>query len=162
MPGVGQIAGGENAGDAGFEVFVGDDPVLHFEPGSLRQRDPRRHPHADDDQIPPHHGVIVKDDRIGPGGPPQLCHPSPEMPLHPVINVDVPVEGPELGPEHALEGHVRHLDQGDVRPQLASRRRDLTPDPAGTDDHDAVGFADGGLQAVRIGHGAEIQHALEI
>ena len=79
-----------------------------------------------------------------------------------MIGVDVPVEGAELGPEHALEGQVGRLDHGDFRPQLTSRRRHLAPDPAATDDHDPVGLANGGLQTIGIGHGTQIQDALEI
>ena len=49
--GVGDVAGGEHARDAGLEALVGQDAVVDWMPGGLGQPGARRNADADDDEV---------------------------------------------------------------------------------------------------------------
>src|SRR5581483_3992996 len=45
------VAGGEDAGNTGFQILVDYDAAVDFQPGALGQLQPRPHPDADHDQV---------------------------------------------------------------------------------------------------------------
>src|ERR1700722_1299756 len=145
MPGIGHVPGGEDPGHARLEELVGDDAVLNGEPGVLAERHPRDHTHTHDEEVAGHDGAVGELDLFDALGPPALLHPAAEVPLHAMLGVDIPVEGTELEPEHALEGQLSDFDHGDIRTELAGRRRHLAADPSTTDDDDTAGGAYGRL-----------------
>lgn len=119
MEGIGDVAGGEDTGDAGLESLVGRDPVLDTDAGSFRECAPRRNPDSDDDRL-------------------ALDRPSASEPhpLHPavtldrfkgcirvkddtVVAVDLGVDLADLESEDVLKRDLGTLDYFDVETLLA-------------------------------------------
>ena len=93
---------------------------------------------------------------------PDLRHAAAEPQVHAVV----PVQGGEdLGhtvTEHPVQGEGSRLEDrhGDaVRPR---RRGDLQADPTGADDHQRTAGLDGGLDPLRLGHVAQVEHTVEV
>ena len=84
-----------------------------------------------------------------------------EQQPHALVGVDVPVDGADLGAEHALERDRHGIHDGDVEPALPGGGRDLGADPAGADHDDRAAAVEPCAQRVGILDAAEVEHAVE-
>ena len=163
VQGVGDVAGGEDAGGARLEVLVDQDPVVHREPGGLGERRPRRGPDADDDQVGVDPRAVRRLDRVDRAVPAVDGHDAlVRHQPHAVMGVDVAEDRADLGPEHPLERHGGVGDERDLAAELADRRRDLGSDPAAPDHDDLRRRTRRVTEAVRIVERAQVPDPGEV
>ena len=80
----------------------------------------------------------------------------------PVAGVLGLVEGRHRRARDAVHDAVGHLEHGHLQPQLARGGGDLQADVAAADDEHARARGAGGADAVGVGDGAQVVHALEL
>lgn len=67
-----------------------------------------------------------------------------------MVGVDISVERAQLATKDPLEGKCGRLHDRHFGAHLSGRGRDFTADPAPSNDHYPIRFADGGSQPVRV------------
>ena len=60
------------------------------------------------------------------GGPLRDLHAEPQRDA--AVVVDLGQDGPDLGPQHVVQQHRRHVDERDPHPATTQARRHLAPD----------------------------------
>ncbi len=136
VPGVGDVAGSEDAGQARREHLVDHDSVLDRRPCGLRKADSRNDANTDDDEIARDRLVIARPDALHCALAFKRVDACPGAQLDSVASVNVTVEPAELLPKDALQRHGRWFDDRHVKSALTRRRGELRTDPAGTDHDD--------------------------
>src|SRR6185312_12785181 len=126
----GDVTGGKNSGDAGFEIFVDHDTTIHFQPGLLSECERWPHSHTQHDEIRVQ-GDAAGEDRLATF---DASHGVLEMEDHTMSFVQTPDELTELRTEHALERHLIASDDVDRNTPLAQRGGDFQGDETGADD----------------------------
>ena len=128
------IAGGVDAGNAGFEIRVHGDAAIERKAGLFGQRQPRPHADADDHHIGLQHAAALERRALAvdPG------HGIAEMEDDAVLLMQRAHEVAHLGPEHAL--HRPLLRRHDMNLEFARAQcgRGLEPDETRADHDDAA------------------------
>jgi hypothetical protein len=157
VPRIGDVARGEDAGDARLEALVHEDAVIHRNPRGRSELTARTGANADDDEIGRqllsvscHHGVDV------------LATPEPRdararHERYAVLLVDPSVHLADFAAQGVLERPLGRHDHGDLVVELAERGCDLGADPAATDDDDRLRRLGGAPDPVGVADGAKRQ-----
>ena len=134
------VAGGINAGDAGFKICIHDDAAIKRKASLFGQRQPRPHPDANDDDVGLQHAAALERRALAV----DCNHSIAEMEDDAVLLMQRAHEIAHFRSKHALHRPLlrRHyMDLDIARPQ---RRRGLQPDETCA-DHDRAAGADGGF-----------------
>ena len=131
---VGDVAGGEDAGNARLQVLVDEDAVVDREPGRLGELDARGDADADDDEVAVDRAPVVQLDALDARFPGEGLQAGAGEQLDAVVAVDLGVEAADLAAEDVLERDLGAFDDRDLASDLARGGGDLGADPAGSDD----------------------------
>jgi hypothetical protein len=134
------VAGSEDALDAGLEVLVDDNAAIDREPRLFRQQDCRPHADPDDNEVGlkafsafQHHTLIVYR-----GGR------RPEVECHPMVLRELAQEIPDFRSKHFLHQDRLGPDHVDFDIPGTKRRRDFQANEAGADHDRALCYQSAG------------------
>ena len=147
------VAGGEHAGRARFEIGVDLDAAIDGQARALREIERGPHADADDDEIGGERGRVAQRDLVAG----HAAYRPAEVKRHPVRLVHVADEAADVRPHHAFQRHALGRDDIDVDPARAQRRRDLEPDEARADDDHASRRRGFGDDRPAVGERAQIE-----
>ena len=158
----GAIADGENGGVGGAGVAVGDDPVLGFEAGGLRQAHFRQDADPNDHEIGRDFRSVLKThagDALVAGDESGLGR---QRELHPLRGVVLEEKGRDLWACDPGKGSRGGLDHGDIQAKASGDGGHLQANIARADDGQARAGADMGADRVDVGGGAQGVDAREV
>ena len=134
--GTGHVARGEHAGPAGLQVLVDEDPIIHRDPGPRGKLGARLHTDSDDHEVALQFAAVAGADALDGLVSLEFRDAGAHQHLHPMAGVDVAVDGAYLEAQHALQGDLVRIDEGDLEAPLAGRGSNLGADPPGADHDD--------------------------
>ena len=125
--GTGHVAGGEHARRAGLQVLVDEDPIVHGDSGSRGEFGARLHTDSDDHEVALEFAAVAGADALDRLVSLECRDAGPHEHLHPLVGVDVAVDGAYLGAQHALQGDLIRIEEVTSRPRWRAEAATSAP-----------------------------------
>ena len=129
----GDVAGGDDVGDARPAVLVADDAVVEGEPRGVEPAGGRDHAGADDDHVGRQHPAVAQADRLDRVAALEAGDGHAAVKADAVVEVQMGAPRPGLGAERGGQRHWQRFDDVDVEAPLAGGGGHLGADEPGAD-----------------------------
>ncbi len=113
------------------------------EPRRFGQGHPRLRADADDGCVGGQRLTVAERDLLDRGSAPERLDVDVEVKFDAMLGVHLAVEAGHLRAQRAPQRQRRPVDQRDLGTQFTGRGGDFASDPAGSNDHDALGGPEG-------------------